>query len=145
MGATLTTEKISRAFLGNYGSRKTFFHGHTYTANPLSAAAALASLEVFNKEKTLEKVAKLAPLFHAQMEKLKGLPIVDDVRYIGMIGAVELKSAPGLKIYKDGLKRKIILRPLGKVVYLYLPLCVKSNEIKMLVSKLRDSIKAINN
>lgn len=141
MGATLTTDEIYKAFYADYQKKKTFFHGHTYTANPLSCAAALASLDVFKQENTLEQVANIIPYFHNRMETFRDLKYVGDVRYIGLIGVVELvknKSTKqgfsfneriGLKVYRQGLKHNLILRPLGNVIYLFLPLCLKKREL----------------
>ncbi|HAW49353.1 TPA: adenosylmethionine--8-amino-7-oxononanoate transaminase [bacterium] len=139
LGATLTTDKIYKAFYGEY--EKAFFHGHTYTANPVSTAVALESLNIFEEEKTLERVKGLIPVFHKNLERFRGLDCVGDVRYIGMIGAFELvkdkktkarfdqKERIGYKVYKKGLENGLILRPLGDVIYLFLPLSVKEDEM----------------
>lgn len=149
LAVTLATDKIYNAFYADYKAKKTFFHGHTYTANPLSCAAALASLKVFEEEKTLERIKKIIPLFHKEMERFRGLAFVGDVRYIGLIGALELvknKKAKkgfsfeeriGFKIYKEGLKNNLILRPLGNIIYLFLPLCIKKEELKDICKRAR--------
>ena len=145
LGATLTTDKIYYAFYGDYSKQKTFYHGHTYTANPISTAVALASLQVFEEEDTLGKIAKIIPIFHKGLEEFRELPIVGDVRYIGMIGGFELvkdKSTKepfsfseriGYKVYKEGLKRGLILRPLGNTIYLFPPLCIKEEELTEII------------
>jgi len=147
LAATLTTQKIYQAFYDDYDKKKTFYHGHTYTANPISCSAAVASLALFKRERTLERVAKLCPSFHKGLEEFRGLPIVGDVRYIGMIGALELvkdkkRKIPfsfteriGKVIYERGLKSGIILRPLGNVVYFCLPLCIKEREIHTILRR----------
>lgn len=147
LGTTLTKDEIYRAFYADYGKRKTFYHGHTYTANPLSCSAALASLKIFEEEDTLNRARKLIPFFHKELEKFRDLAKVGDVRYIGMIGAIELvkdkrkkkpfdfKERIGLKIYKQGLKEGIILRPLGNVIYLYLPLSITKSEMATILRK----------
>lgn len=139
--ATLTTDKIYNAFYDDYEKFKTFYHGHTYTANPLGCAVALASLEIFEQEKTLEKAKTLIPIFHNGMEKFRPLPFVGDVRYIGMVGAIELvrdrktkrlfdvKERIGQKIFQKGLEEHLILRPLGNVIYLFLPLSVTKTQL----------------
>jgi len=153
LAATLTKDSIYRAFYADYNKHRTFYHGHTYTANPISCSAALASLEVFEKEKTLDSVKKLIPVLHNGLEEFRALKLVGDVRYIGMVGAVELvknkktkkefgvNERIGLRIYKEGLKRGIILRPLGSVIYLYLPLCIKRHEIRTVLAKMYESIR----
>jgi len=146
LGATLASEKIYRAFYGDY-RKKTFYHGHTFTANPIACSVALESLKVFEREGTLDRVDKISAIFHKELERFRSFEIVGDVRYIGMIGALELvrdkatkkpfgfEERIGLKIYKEGLKRNLILRPLGNIIYLFLPLCIKMNEIEYIIDK----------
>lgn len=155
-GVTLTTEKIYKAFYADYKLKKTFYHGHTYTANPLACSAGLASLEVFEKEKTLEKIKRIIPIFHKQMEEFRRLPLAGDVRYIGMIGAVELVKDKktkeafgfgkrlGLEVYKSGLKKNLVLRPLGNIIYLYLPLCIKKDELGEIMSNAYSVIESFS-
>ena len=116
LGATLTTERVYRAFCADDAQRKTFYHGHTYTANPIACAAALASLRVFEEENTLARVRGLLPQFRDGLERFRSLPIVGNVRQIGLIGAIELvkdrrtkepfgaRERIGLKIYREGLR-----------------------------------------
>ncbi len=153
LGVTLTTEKIYKAFYADYKKRKTFYHGHTYTANPIACAAALASLDIFKEEDTLAKAGEISKILGDGLEKFRGLSIVGDVRRIGMIGALELvkdkrKKTPfsfeerlGLAIYKEGLKRKLILRPLGDIIYLFLPMCVRKNEIEYIIESTHSILK----
>jgi len=154
LAATLTTDRIYKAFYADYEEKKTFYHGHTYTANPVACSAALASLGVFEKEDVLRKSCKLAPFLNRGLERLRGLEFVGDVRSLGMIGAIELvkdkktkkpfgfKERIGLKIYKEALKRKIILRALGNVIYLYLPLCTKKAELDFILTQTSATLKA---
>ena len=154
LGATLTTEKIYRAFYADYKDKKTFYHGHTYTANPIACAAALASLDIFREERTLKTARERAKELHHGLEKFSALPIVGDVRSIGMIGALELvknkaskepfgfEERAGLKIYKEGLKRHLILRSLGNITYLFLPLSVEKRELEYILDKTYQSIKS---
>jgi adenosylmethionine-8-amino-7-oxononanoate aminotransferase len=154
--ATLTTEKIYNGFYDDYEKYKTFYHGHTYMANPLGCAAALASLEIFEREKTLQKIAPLASILHAALERLKPLNYVGDIRYLGMVGAVELvkdrktrrpfKPAEriGQIIYQKGLEEGLILRPLGNVIYLWPPLCITQRQLKIILNKLFKILKNLN-
>ncbi|MDD4940071.1 MAG: adenosylmethionine--8-amino-7-oxononanoate transaminase [Candidatus Omnitrophica bacterium] len=160
LGATLTTKKIFNAFYADYKKKKTFFHGHTYTANPLACSAGVASLEVFREEKTLDRMKEMIPLFHRGMEKFRDLTLAGDVRYLGMLGAVELvKDKPskkgfpfekriGLEVYKRGLRKNIVLRPLGNVIYLFLPLCIRKKELEEILDRtyaiIRDSDYFLN-
>ncbi|MFA5104555.1 MAG: adenosylmethionine--8-amino-7-oxononanoate transaminase [Candidatus Margulisiibacteriota bacterium] len=139
--ATLTTEKVYRAFYGEYKDRKTFYHGHTFTANPIACSVALASLKIFEKERSLKNAVNISSLLKKGLERLKKLAYVGDVRCLGMVGAIELvkdkktkepfkfDERVGYKIYKEGLKRNLILRPIGDVIYLYLPLCVTKRQL----------------
>ena len=90
LAVTLTTKKIYRVFYGDYQKQKTFYHGHTYTANPISCSAAIASLEIFKEENVLKKVRRLSSALGQGLEKFRDLDLVGDIRHIGMIGALEL-------------------------------------------------------
>jgi len=141
MAATLTTDEIYQGFYGDYAAGKTFFHGHTFTGNPLAAAAALGSLLVFGEEATMAGLpAKIARL-RQRMACFADLPWVGEVRQLGLVVALELvrdkaKKTPfaaeervGWPIYLKGLEEGLILRPLGNVVYLWLPLAVTMADI----------------
>ena len=153
LAATLTTSKIYNTFYADYQRKKTFYHGHTYTANPISSVAALASLKVYKQENTLGKIKKLIPIFHKKLETFKDLSLVGDVRYIGMIGAIELvknkktkksfglERRIGLEVYQRALKQGLILRPLGSIVYFFPPLCIKKGQITEALDKTYRIIK----
>lgn len=155
LGVTLTSDRIYRAFYADYEKQKTFYHGHTYAANPVCLSAALANLEIFDEEKTLDRLKGIIPIFHKGLERFKAISIVGDVRYIGMIGVFELvrdkkTKAPfasreriGFRIYKDGLKRHLILRPLGNIIYLFLPLCIKERELEYILDNTYNVIKSV--
>ncbi len=145
LGVTVTTEDIYRAFYDDYARKKTFYHGHTYTANPLALSVALASLEVFEKEKTMAHVARVAPYFQKKLARFRSLESVGDVRGIGLIGACELvrskktkrpfkeQRAQALALYREGLRHHLILRPLGNILYFYLPLIVTRHDIDVIM------------
>lgn len=153
LSATLTTNKIYNQFYADYDKKKTFYHGHTFTANPIGCAAALASLQVFKDEKSLDKVNKLAPIFHRRLESFRDYDLVGDVRYIGMIGAIELvkdkktkkgfslNERIGLKVYKEGLKKGLVLRPLGSIVYFFLPFCISRFQLEEIMDRTKSIIK----
>jgi len=153
LAATLTTDEIAAAFRAEYAEKKTFFHGHTYTANPLACAAGLASLQVFKDEKTLKHVNAVMPLFRKRLLEFLAFPNVGDARCIGLIGALELvkdkktkkrfafTDRVGYRIYLTGLRHGIMLRPLGNVLYLFLPLCVTVSEMEDIFSRLRMTLK----
>lgn len=153
LGMTLTSDEIYDAFYDDADKGKTLYHGHTYAANPISCAAALASLDIFLEEDTLGKIKDLIPFFCKRLEEFREVPIVGDVRYIGMIGAIELvkdketkekfdpKHRVNAEIYKAGLKKSLILRPLGNVVYLFPPLCVTKKELEYILETTQDIIE----
>ncbi len=155
LAATLTTNEIYKAFYADYQKRKTFYHGHTYTANPISCSAAIASLKVFKEEKSLERAKKVSKRLAKGLERFKELELVGDIRHIGVIAALEMvknkktKQAFGLgerigqKIYQEGLKQRIILRPLGGVIYLFLPLRVRELQLREILDKTYHIIKKI--
>jgi adenosylmethionine-8-amino-7-oxononanoate aminotransferase len=145
--ATLTTEKIYCAFYDDYEKLKTFYHGHTFTANPIGCAAALASLEIFERGKTLQRIKPLIKLLHNEMEKFRELSFVGDVRCIGLVAAIELvknkktkelfdiKERIGQRIFERGLIEHLLLRPLGNITYLFLPLCVTEPQLRDILKR----------
>ncbi|MGB9712882.1 MAG: adenosylmethionine--8-amino-7-oxononanoate transaminase [Dissulfurimicrobium sp.] len=148
MAATLTTEEVFQVFYDDYEKGKTFFHGHTFTANPLAVAAALASLDVFEQEMVLEKTADKIAFLQREKERARDIPIVGDIRGIGMVAAFELvedkatkrpfdpKMRMGWLAYMKGLKKGLIIRPLGDIIYLFLPLSVTIGEIRDILDRL---------
>jgi adenosylmethionine-8-amino-7-oxononanoate aminotransferase len=148
--ATLTTDEVYNAFYDDYEKFKTFYHGHTYSANPIGCAAALASLQIFEQEKTLHKLKPLIKLFHKRLGDFRSLDLVGDVRYLGLIGALELvadkktktphdiKLRIGQRIFEAGLKKNLILRPLGNVIYLFPPLCITEKQLNLILNRTHD-------
>jgi adenosylmethionine-8-amino-7-oxononanoate aminotransferase len=131
LGVTATTSGVYDAFLSDDRSR-TFFHGHSYTANPLACAVGLASLDLFRDQAVLERVTRLEKQLRAGFEPLQPL---GDVRVIGGIAAVELMSdKPGYldqigpRLAAAFLERGLLLRPLGNVVYFMPPYCITESE-----------------
>ena len=146
LAVTMTTRKIYDAFYDDYEAGKTFFHGHTFTANPISTAAALASLDVFKSEDVFKRLRDTQPYFHKRLSEFAELPSVRHIRQLGMVGAFDLDPAGmaparrqcsrlGVAVYREGLKEGIIMRPLGNVLYFYLPLCVDRADIDRVLGK----------
>lgn len=147
MGATLATEEVFTAFYDDYTAGKTFFHGHTFTGNPLAASAALASLDIFDNDGVLDKTAITASMLQSGKEEFRDLEVVGDVRGIGMIAAFELVADKdsrkpfdpalrmGWRVYKAGLGEGLILRPLGDIIYLFLPLSVTKDELSDILER----------
>ncbi|MEA2230725.1 MAG: adenosylmethionine---8-amino-7-oxononanoate aminotransferase, partial [Solirubrobacteraceae bacterium] len=139
LAATLATERIYEAFLGEFDELKTFFHGHTYTGNPLACAAALATLEVFERERTLEALApKIELLGDLLEEHVAPLASVREVRRRGFMVGIELGEFPlqarmGHEVTRAARRRGAIVRPLGDVVVLMPPLAMSTPQLRRLV------------
>jgi len=147
IAATLTTKKIYNAFLGNQKDMKTFFHGHTYTGNPLGCAAALANLEIFRKEKTITKLQKKINFLKESLKSFANLEQVKEIRQLGFMVGIELNSSDpksGHCVILEARKRGAILRPLGNVVVLMPPLSIKEQELKKLLDITYESIKTLS-
>jgi adenosylmethionine-8-amino-7-oxononanoate aminotransferase len=143
LGATLVTGAIYEAFLSEDRS-KTFFHGHSYTANPLACAVALASLDLFREEPVLERVRQLEQRLRAGLDPLRKLPCVGDVRVLGGVGAVELSTPAGGYLDRIGpklqaafLERGLLLRPLGNVLYFMPPYVISETETEWALEQIR--------
>jgi adenosylmethionine-8-amino-7-oxononanoate aminotransferase len=155
MAATLATDELWQAFLGQYHESKTLFHGHTYGGNPLAAAVALASLEVFEAEHTLEQLPPTIFRLREQLDRLAGLTHVGDVRQCGLIGAAELvqdkeTKAPfpwqrrvGHRVCLAARRRGVLLRPLGDVIVIMPPLAVSIGEIDQIARAIEHSINDV--
>jgi len=146
LAATLASEAIYSAFLGNHSDFKTFFHGHTYTGNPLACAAALANLEIFEADHVLERVAQRAELLGEELESvIVPLPHVGQVRRRGLMVGIELvrnratrepypaTEAIGARVCRAARRHGVILRPLGPVIVLMPPLSIEPDEVRLLV------------
>ncbi|MBE7172763.1 MAG: adenosylmethionine--8-amino-7-oxononanoate transaminase [Williamsia sp.] len=136
LGVTACTEKITAAFQTT-DRLKTFFHGHSFTANPLACAASLASLDLFTTEQTLEKVQRIANQHLSFAQKIKKHPAVKNIRTIGTILAFEYNSESNNYLNNIGqhitafmLERNIYLRPLGNTVYIMPPYCITEEELE---------------
>jgi adenosylmethionine-8-amino-7-oxononanoate transaminase len=150
LAATLTTEEIFSAFLGDYAQRKTFFHGHSYTGNQLGCAAALANLTIFEEEHTLEslrpKIARLGSLLATFDSRLS-------TRQCGFIAGVEVFKAAnrtpyawdekaGIRVCREMRKRGVLTRPIGNTIVIMPPYCVTNQQLDQIVTALRESIPA---
>ncbi len=137
LAATLTTQKVFNGFLFDYKEQKTFFHGHTYTGNPLSCAAALANLEVFQKERTLTKLGPKIKFLAKSLKMFYNLPSVAEVRQKGFMAGIELKGRledrVGAQVCQALRKYGVILRPLGNVIVLMPPLSISIEELDFLL------------
>ena len=152
LALTLTRDEIYNAFLGEYEEHKTFFHGHTYTGNPLACAAALANLKIFEKDKTLLKLTEKIDYLKKNLVRFTKLNHVGDVRQLGFMVGIELVAdknskkpfdphmKAGIKVIMDARERGLILRPLGDVIVLMPHLSITIEELDELLDKTFDSI-----
>ena len=140
LAATLTTESLYEAFLGEFEQLRTFFHGHTYTGNPLACAAALATLDVLENEDTLGALQpKIGLLEQLLADKIEPLPAVAEIRSLGFMAGIELTDFPiesrmGHQVTLAARAAGAIIRPLGDVVVLMPPLSISADELERLVS-----------
>jgi adenosylmethionine---8-amino-7-oxononanoate aminotransferase len=153
LAATLTTQAVYEAFLGRIVDKRTFFHGHTYTGNPLACAAAIASLDLFQRDEVLAKLQpKIDHLARALEEHIAPLPHVGEIRQRGFMVGIELvmdrrtrgeypyETAIGAKVCQAIRRHGVILRPLGSVVVLMPPLSLDVAEIDLLIAATRAAI-----
>jgi adenosylmethionine-8-amino-7-oxononanoate aminotransferase len=155
LGATLATEEIYQAFLGDYAEWKTFFHGHSYTGNPLGCAAALANLEVFRKERTLARLRPRIKALARFIRPLLKLSHVGEVRQRGFMVGIELVQnratrAPyplpdriGHRVALEAQRRGLLLRPLGNVIVLMPPLITDVRTLHRMVTVMGESIRTV--
>jgi adenosylmethionine---8-amino-7-oxononanoate aminotransferase len=146
MGATTCTSRIHEAFVSTDRSR-TFYHGHSYTGNPIAAAAGVASLEIFEREPVFERISTIARIHCERLAAIKDHPIVGQVRSIGTMGAVELKAEdPGYAsklrplLYKFFIEAGVLLRPLGNIIYALPPYAISADDLHFVHDRIADSL-----
>ncbi len=154
MAATLTTQAVFDAFLGEYDEFKTFFHGHSFTANQLGASAALASLEILASAASLRARCRLEQTLRAELKTLWSLPQVGDIRQVGLVAGIELVrdwrtrkpfalgERAGFRVCEAMAKRGVLTRPVGNVIVLMPPYCTTPAQARSMVQALHGAIKA---
>jgi len=147
LAATLTTEAVYEAFLGAPAEAKTFFHGHTYTGNPVACAVALANLDVFERERTLERLQPKIALIERRLAEIAEMPGVAEVRSRGVmigidLGAHDPELRLGHRVTLEARERGALVRPLGDVVVLMPPLSIGEEELNELLDITAESITA---
>jgi adenosylmethionine-8-amino-7-oxononanoate aminotransferase len=147
LAATLASERVYEGFLGEFEEFRTFFHGHTYTGNPLACAAALATLDVFEQERTLERLEGKLALFGELLEPLAAHPAVAEVRRRGTMTGIELAGFPldarmGHRVTLEARRRGAIVRPLGDVLVLMPALAISEADLTRLVAITAEAIDA---
>ncbi len=147
LAATLTTERVYEGFLGAPEEGRTFFHGHTYTGNPLACAAALANLEVFEQERTIERLQPKIELLGERLREIEAMPEVAEVRWKGFMVGIDLGAHDpalrmGHQVTLAARERGAIVRPLGDTVVLMPPLSISADELNRLLDITLESIDA---
>ncbi|HLJ29729.1 MAG TPA: adenosylmethionine--8-amino-7-oxononanoate transaminase [Candidatus Angelobacter sp.] len=147
LGATLSTAAVAQEFAGQ---DKTFFHGHSYTGNPLACAAAVANLEIFAEEDVFARISAIAAQHEQRLSKLAPHPRVHETRQIGTVAAIELKvEDPGYlstlkpRLYRFFLQRGILLRPLGHIIYVLPPYCISREDLDCVYNVIEEAIETV--
>ncbi len=152
MAATLVTQPVFDAFLGEYSEFKTFFHGHSFTGNQLGAAAALSSLGLLNAPRAEAARARLAGALQRQLQALWALPNVGDIRQVGLVVGVELvrdwrtrepfrpDERVGIRVCEGMARRGVLTRPVGDVIVLMPPYCATPTQVARMIAALADSL-----
>ena len=155
LAATLTTDAIYNAFLGEYSDLKTFFHGHTFTGNPLACAVALENIAIFERESLLDRLQTTIAHFKNRLKEFYVLPHVGDVRVCGMAAGIELMKNPdthspypfeekvGIRVCEAALSQGAILRPLVNTIVLMPPLQISISELDSLLDITYRSISEV--
>jgi adenosylmethionine-8-amino-7-oxononanoate aminotransferase len=155
MAATLTTERVFKAFLGRYEEFKTFFHGHSFTGNQLGAAAALASLDILQSRESVRSRQLLEKHLRDELASLWDLPNVGDVRQVGLVAGIELvknwrtrqpfhlRERAGIRVCEAMAKRGVLTRPIGNMIVLMPPYCTTRAQLNRMVAVLGDSVKTV--
>jgi adenosylmethionine-8-amino-7-oxononanoate aminotransferase len=150
LAATFATDRVHDAFMGSDRARA-FFHGHSYTANPIACAAANASLRIFESEPVFERIAAIEKVYAARLPAFASHPSVADVRHIGSVAAIELKvpdagylSSLRPRLYEYFLSRGVLLRPLGNVVYILPPYVITPDQLHFVHDVIQDSLALVS-
>jgi len=153
LSVVLTTDQVYQAFYDDYENLTAFLHSHSYTGNPIACAAALATLDIFEKENIIEKNKSLAEKLGNSVADLQDHPNIGEVRQTGMVVAMEMcknkktkepfawQERRGLKVYLHGLEKGVLLRPLGNVIYFMPPYVITDDEIDLMASVAKSGIE----
>lgn len=150
LAATVCTEEIHRAFVSADRAR-TFYHGHSYTGNPIAAAAAVASFKIFENEPVFDRIHAISQIHQQRLAEIQNHPAVGDVRSIGTVAAIELRADDAgyfsrlrPKLYDFFLDAGILLRPLGNVIYILPPYCISAAELHFVHDRIAASLAHID-
>jgi beta-alanine--pyruvate transaminase len=147
MGAVFAQRKIYDAFMQGPDNAIELFHGYTYSAHPVACAAALAALDIYEREGLLTRAATLSPEWEETLHSIRGTPHVIDIRNYGLIGAVELEPRAGkpgaraFEVFSKCFEKGVMVRVTGDIVALSPPLIIESQQITQLVETLAEAIR----
>jgi len=154
MAATLSNKRIYDSFLGTFNDKRHLFHGHTYTGNPLAAAAANESLRMYKENRLIRKIQKTSKVFERYYEEISQIDYVGDIRHKGMLMGIELVQDQKRKIpispkesvnkifFEQGRKNGVYLRTLGNIVMIVPPLAISEQELDSLIQRVIHTIKS---
>lgn len=155
LAATVTTERVYKTFLGEYAELKTFFHGHTFTGNPLACAVALKSLDLFESDRLLESLQPKISRLAERLAEIALLPHVGNIRHCGMAAGIELvadkstkqaypwEQKTGVQVCFEARRHGIFSRPLGNTVVIFPPLAITGVELELLLDGLERAIRTV--
>jgi len=155
MAATLTTENVFDAFLGEYDEFKTFFHGHSFTGNQLGSAAALASLKILLSPESISARRVLQNNLRGELQKLWRLENVGDIRQVGLVAGIELvknwrtrepfalRERAGIRVCEAMALRGVLTRPIGNVIAILPPYCTTPKQLAKMIAALGESVEEI--
>ena len=155
MAATLTSQRIFDAFLGKYEEFKTFFHGHSFTANQLGAAASLASLDLLQTRESMPARSRLEAVLRESLAELWSSPQVGDIRQVGLMAGIELvrdwrtrapfalREQAGIRVCEAMARRGVLTRPIGNVIVLMPPYCTTPAQVRRMVNAVHDGIEEV--
>jgi adenosylmethionine-8-amino-7-oxononanoate aminotransferase len=156
LATTSVTKKIYDSFLGNYSQMRHFFHGHTFTGNPLACALANENLKLYEKAGLIKKIQKTSKIFEKRRDEIDKIPLVGDIRFKGMLMGIELVSDRKKKtpvsfeksvnktVFEEAKKHRIYLRTLGNIVLLVPPLAISESDLSLLLDGTIQTIKNIS-
>jgi adenosylmethionine-8-amino-7-oxononanoate aminotransferase len=155
LAVTVTSEEVYAAFMGEYAELKTFFHGHTFTGNPLACAVALKSLELFESDRLLDALQPKIERLSERLAECARLPHVGNIRQCGLAAGIELvedkatkqvypwEQKVGIRVCREARKQGIFSRPLGNTVVVFPPLVITADELELLMDGLERAIRMV--
>lgn len=154
LAATITTLEIFERFYDEFNRNKTFFHGHSYTANPLACAAGVESLLIFKDDDVIKRTELKSEHLKEEMKKFKKFANVKNIRVLGMVAAMDVVSDKeglvfdkniriGELIYEEGFKQGLVLRPIGDIIYYFLPHSIMVEEIDEIVNRTQKVLEKV--